>query len=133
MREKFTAGPWVVHPMRSSKTGLDAGRGFDYPWHIVPESHASRQIGGSIDKEYDRATYAKEICAFGDFSRFDHSEVVANARLIASAPDLYAALEQVQIDIKRAATNNVIWPDTQRQIEAALLKARGTEVTNADR
>lgn len=50
-------------------------------------------------------------------------EVAANARLIAAAPDLLAALEAVVRDVERVAKNDVIWPATLKQARAAIRKA----------
>lgn len=50
-----------------------------------------------------------------------------DAKLFAAAPDLFAALEEVKRDIKRAALNNVVWPSTVKQIDAALRKAQPSE------
>ncbi len=129
---KHTPGPWIIHPMKSSRTGLDAGSGFDYPWHIVPASHAGRYIGGSIDKEYDRVTYAKEICTFMDFNRFEREEVQANARLIAAAPAMLEALEGLlatiaipAIKISIDASEDDIWEKAIKDSRAAIRLAEG--------
>lgn len=57
--------------------------------------------------------------------RRDGDEVAANARLIAAAPDLLAALEAILPD---AIANHIGGPDTQARIDAAraaIAKAKG--------
>lgn len=78
---QFTPGPWAVHPR------------FAY---IVPLDHAERPIGGAEDDAYDLAHYAQEICALHHPDRHrSEIESKANAHLIAAAPDLLEALENL--------------------------------------
>ena len=71
---KWTEGEWAVHPQRAV---------------VVPAAHVSRPIGMAEDPAVDLATYAQEICLlhWPDPHRSE-TEVRANARLIAAAPDL---------------------------------------------
>ena len=94
---KFTPGPWQIHPLRSSRSGLDAGTGLDYPWHIVPADHANRPIGGSINPAEDLRVYARAICEFNDYKHKGSEEINANANLIAAAPELFEALNRTLI------------------------------------
>jgi hypothetical protein len=80
----FTPGPWIVHH-HSQKDWA----------YVVPAIHASRPIGGSSDDQEDRDNYAQQICSIRDD---DHGrgDALANARLIAAAPDLLEALMEVK-------------------------------------
>lgn len=53
------------------------------------------------------------------------TEAEANARLMAAAPDLMAALEAMVKDIEAVAKNDVVWPATLKQARAAIAKAKG--------
>ena len=86
----FTPGPWVVHPK--------------WPGIVVPLADAGKKIGGSCDPDREAAEYAKQIVSYLQISdeypafyrsRLSLSEARANARLIASAPELLAAMQDV--------------------------------------
>jgi len=74
----FTPGPWRQHAYFSAR--------------IVPQDHAKRAVGGSVHDAEDERTYAQEICVV-HVDRHGRGDATANARLIAAAPDLLAALQ----------------------------------------
>lgn len=87
------------------------------PWFIHwgskgPEVHSNPDEGDS---------------PIADIPASENPNAEQDARLIASAPEMLAALEEVQRDIARAAQNNVIWPDTRRMIAAAIDRATGRQ------
>jgi hypothetical protein len=82
-----TPGPWA--PMES------------WPDNVVPALHVTRSLGCSIYPKQD-AEYATVIalCCGSDYAdefpnRIGHQEAEANARLIAAAPELLAALQGI--------------------------------------
>ena len=76
-----TPGPWAVH---------------EHCAYVVPTAHVKRPIGGSSNRTRDLAEYAQEICALQWPDRHrQKAEVKANARLIAAAPELLAALQAI--------------------------------------
>lgn len=78
--DRPTPGPWAVHPHFA---------------HVVPAEHVTRPIGGASDDVVDLRDYAQEICAMHWPDRHrSQSEVRANARLIAAAPELFEALRE---------------------------------------
>ena len=95
------------------------------PWDAVDEGHAVVIYGGADVDSQDRPT-VKPVCEVADT---DHEE--ANARLIAAAPDLLAALDNImgyfrsgnEIPVERA-TIMANAPEIEAA-RAALKKARG--------
>lgn len=81
MSQQHTPGPWEVHAWTA---------------RVVPADHVLRPIGSDEDPAKDRETYAQEICLlhWPDRNRSE-AEVQANARLIASAPELLEALSNI--------------------------------------
>lgn len=83
----YTPGPWAV---------LDG-----FPTEIVPEAHRHRSCGASIYEAEDRDRYALRIATadLNTLSGFAHEipreQAKANARLIAAAPKLLSALEEI--------------------------------------
>lgn len=82
MASKFTSGPWSVMMQNVRKEGRAYGHGYMAPIQVGESSNAGNvlaivYLGG------DGAVY------------YDRDSVVANAHLIAAAPDLYAALENL--------------------------------------
>lgn len=103
---KWTPGPWVVSGVR--------GRMGSTPILAV----YSEAPGPMQDK-----THA--LVLYGDGSAPQHIQAHADARLIASAPDLYEALKDV-LRIARAASTGVTGNIARiAKAEAALAKARG--------
>lgn len=103
-----TPGPWAVHHIRA---------------YVVPSAHAARPIGAAEDDDCDLATYAQEICAmhWPDRHRTEN-EVLANARLIAAAPEMLEALRRAERYIS----------DDQPDEEGSLLKAIRAAIAKAE-
>jgi hypothetical protein len=82
---EHTPGPWT----------LLSG----FPEKIVPVAHKSRSLGGSINEDDDRDHFALVIATAerNRYSKFAHEiseeQARANARLMAAAPELLAALQ----------------------------------------
>ena len=119
MSEKFTPGPWWVQNGTDVFTGLNAKRrdGVESAnndgWHI-----ADCSMGVTFDTDGQKRTLLP-------------SEMVANAHLIAAAPEMYEALQAIlpYVPISSASEGgavarswNVIAAD---KVRAALKKARG--------
>jgi hypothetical protein len=75
-----TPGPWTRHDWKSMP-------------YVVPVGHQSRKIGCSIHDEEDVREYA-QVIAIVNQDRHGRGDREANARLIAAAPDLLAALSE---------------------------------------
>lgn len=73
---KFTPGPWCAH--RS------------FPEFIVPVEDADKKIGATENK-WERHEFARIVHAVRGAS----PERLANAALIAAAPEMYALIEQL--------------------------------------
>lgn len=100
METKFTPGPWVVGQY-SDTMGYDCMTG-------------GVRVGPVV---LDGADYGQKPCA--DLHIDDHFRMMADAHLIAAAPDLYAALEWVRDNLHAHPEN------TAKVVAAALAKARG--------
>ena len=99
-KQNHTPGPWILvldnHPNHRSI-------------YVRTDSH-----GGNIAK----------VVATRDSSNdatWSQSRVEANARLIAAAPDLLAALERVTLQLAHEHTNDEAWVEAR----AAIAKATG--------
>lgn len=98
------------------------------PWHYRFETVADDW--GEI-RTSDRSLVAK--CAFGHWSEDDlnaHRRAKTdpasdNARLIAAAPDLYAALERIVGSVAKCQSGDVCQTSDFDDARAALAKARG--------
>lgn len=101
---KFTPGPWRV--------GIDDSGGQFSGWPSVWCDGADATI-------VHRAGFHQEF--WGDLSQ---RETLANARLIAAAPDLYAALDNMYLHFF-GASGGAGTNDVMRNAKAALAKARG--------
>lgn len=90
------------------------------PWIVLPESLGSIVTADKrLDIAQAHATKAVRTSA-------DHAERMANARLIAAAPELLAALELAQVWIQEARVSGCVptrAENTARTISAALAKA----------
>jgi hypothetical protein len=108
--DKATPGPWAVEPH----------------WlHIIPESHLGRPFGGSIVDDDDRNNYMQTIAAVRDYDRHGRGDAMANARLIAAAPDLLAACRQVSEFLSSHCGCDECWGQ-MHAIRAAIAKAEST-------
>jgi len=90
------------------------------PWEIVQSDHGIVVCTESSKTRYGASRYA----AIGGFERSDPqqlAEALANARLIAAAPDL---LEALQILFERANRNSID-PFALQQAVDAITKATG--------
>lgn len=105
-----TAGPWVLHPIKCGTA------------YVVPFKHSNRAVGGHAIKAEDLRIYAQEICAINHEDRHRPvAEQLANARLIAAAPELLDALS--------AFVNNPGLTETERQHKAIAAVAKATGAT----
>lgn len=95
-----TPGPWVAHPDDQGGAGLAA--------YVPVDAPESRHVVARVVC-YDRAT--------------DTLPYQANARLIAAAPDMLAALKNIVHDIRRGNGGN----DCLTEAEAVIAKANGTD------
>ncbi len=78
----YTPGPWAQHRY--------------FPEYVVPADHADRKVGAATDPARDLAEYAQSVCRTYKSDRHrPQSELAANIRLIASAPDLLEALKKI--------------------------------------
>lgn len=109
------------------------------PWHVDPDNFNGRRQSGLCASIMDakKDVYLAEVWA--DFEREENDEDIelppsgtglANAQLIAAAPDLLAAL-QATLDLWGAAgfdvCDNPNCGCVQHQARAAIAKAEGTQ------
>ena len=73
-----TPGPWAVM----------------WDFSIAPADHSNRLLGAASDNARDRDEYAQTI-ANVELDRHGRGDRMANARLIAAAPDLLVALRSL--------------------------------------
>ena len=116
-----TPGPWSVME--------------GWPLEIVPAAHVARSLGASIYPEQD-AEYAQPIAqarfdAFTQADKFPHrrvhrAEAMANARLIAAAPELLAALIECADQIENGAVGMGAVHAANRA-RAVIAKATGSQ------
>ena len=108
---KFTPGPWTVF---IDDTG---GQWTGWPISIAAANEEDKSIvrpGGQWPYEWDAA--------------MSQREAIANAHLIAAAPELYAALQEIVTPVIRAAMAKYHTPDCPCNYcaaIAALAKAEG--------
>lgn len=100
MKTKHTAGPWTV-----CKTTMD---GEPIAYHIC-----DNQLGTS-----------EPICFSSSYIRRPADELMANASLIAAAPDLLAALQMAREALEQASSPACFNPH-RVAIRAAIAKANG--------
>ena len=102
---KFTPGPWVVEPVNHDNDGGTLVRLTDYP-----NPNCVANVWGT------------------ESARTPNAEGIANAHLIAAAPDLYAALLVAELASEELCQGqdpaNECWV-TLATVRAALAKARG--------
>ena len=77
-----TPGPWAVA----------------WDFSIIPEAHKNRLLGAASDDIRDRDEYAQTIASV-DRDRHGRGDQMANALLIALAPDLLSALIKLSNEV----------------------------------
>lgn len=100
---KHTPGPWAHHHSPKDTT-------------ISVNTLDGNEIGGVWVKMW------------GDGRRGINETVLANAHLIAAAPDLLAALKEINDWIINWSPDFIMddeWPDTDKKLRAAIAKAEG--------
>lgn len=101
---KHTPGPWAVHAHHA---------------YVVPAGHERRYIGFAEDDEKDLRDFAQAICAIRWPDRHrPEAEAKANARLIAAAPLMLEALENLENDDGLRMPDSA-WELVQEAVEAA--------------
>ncbi|HEV8639415.1 MAG TPA: hypothetical protein VG370_34840 [Chloroflexota bacterium] len=109
------------------------------PWHFEPDRF-DRIYGGEVIKAGEPGIQAFPVAVVCDFNRYDRDdERTANARLIAAAPDLLAALRALlAVDDEPCRfdhhgycqAHHVSAPCIVGQARAAVAKAAGQEGTS---
>ena len=107
----------------TSQAGFTPG-----PWHVFdPGPHDLMQVRG----EPDEGTDGPKVCDINDIGGY-LGDYEANARLIAAAPELYEALEQLALRCDTTALEDGSSIDTLRA-HVVLAKARGETFELAER
>lgn len=116
--EKFTPGPWKVGWEKNSLL-------FPFIWQENGYAIA-KMCGRPIDRLAD---IADPVNSLDDYA--DPENVLANARLIAAAPEMYYALKHYFDLIQRADYGDIVAEQKIFEdicyIESALMKAEGEE------
>ena len=110
-------------PERAAPESGGAGKWTPGPWKVAPEfsqDHGQFSIGGPD---------GHEIAAVTAWIGAERLEATANAHLIATAPDLYAALCRVCNELEMPGERGVLHdvPAALEAARAALAKARGAQ------
>lgn len=121
MTEKFTQGEWTAHIGIMEPTYIFIGKEDDY---VDGETPVICELHHGIKKKYP-GSHTMD---------FDHTEMNANAALIAAAPKMYNRLKEVKSDFRALLFNPYISEHTKEcikimidHIEDDLKKARGEE------
>ncbi|WP_206628115.1 hypothetical protein, partial [Mesorhizobium sp. M1A.F.Ca.IN.020.06.1.1] len=72
---------------------------------------------------FPRGYQSNPVCGVSRYLGQDSGEISANARLIASAPDMLAVLQQVEAEM--AAGFGSSFGETREQVRRAIAKATG--------
>ena len=125
---------------KTAETSKDGTAGFTQgPWAIAPHSHRDETrdvVAGYEEVEEDGRTIkqAHWVCQLDAQLDFDsdveeqYATMEANANLIASAPDLHAALKALwneTVESGNATATDFLWPSVRAKVLAALAKAEG--------
>lgn len=114
MNEKFTPGPWKVRDGINVFTRNGARRR-DGVEAAINDAWQVSDTGSGLTRDTD-----------GQKRTLNSVEMVANAHLIAAAPDLYAALKCLYDMLHVASADHRIWTvGMQQAAKDALAKARG--------
>ena len=115
-----TPGPWTVH---SHWRGM-----------VVPAIDVEKKRGGAVDPDVEAREYAKVIherggSVYPEFyrSRVMREEAVANARLIAAAPDLLDALRNLYALVQGEAPSLLEDDHHDGIVRRAIAKAKTAE------
>lgn len=96
------------------------------PWRIDPDFNRDVQTADGAH-EIATAEYGKPLCTDADYSvPQDFDEAIANARLMAAAPDLLAALQMARslmVTVNNYSTDGA----SIRVIDSAIAKATGEQ------
>ena len=127
---KHTPGPWAIGYDTETRKGVNAANVFS----VAKDAEGFPQCIAQMPGLFLNTTLAEQERAALD--RADVANALANARLIASAPDLLAALESAALTMDNAA--NLLLGDTDENVaiaehltacamsaRAAIAKARG--------
>ena len=116
--EKFTPGPWVAD-WKNNPTF------FPFVWQ--KNGYAVAKMCGKPNSQLENTTIP--AACLSDFT--EPEKVLANAALIAAAPEMYYALEHYFDLIQRADCGDIVAEQKIFEdicyIEGALMKARGEE------
>ena len=119
MAEKWTPGPWCYENIGEKENLYAVG----VAWRLDDESFT--QLSGhvsSYDEDGNEVLHRDAVCFLEEHAT--DGSIHADARLIAAAPELYAALA----DLVYAIACNELMPESVsylREARAALAKARG--------
>ena len=111
-KPKFTPGPW----RRTITTVPSVSEGYDISPNIVNLTIGDRNI---------------PLAAIGMNSTAETMEffwkMVANAALIAAAPDMYELLDRIKGILEKCRLENSIDAEAEHEIDRLLAKARGED------
>ncbi len=112
MTASFTPGPWTSYPCSLEKYS-----------RVITAKRCMVQVAYTGLNHYDQVAMTKEV--YGDRTTYGPGEeTTANARLIVAAPDMYAALKNINsLDPQESSTTE--WNDAFMQVRAVLAKAEG--------
>lgn len=108
----MTTNQMTTHPTAPTAGVQSGAQHTPGPWAAIPCSDGTEITAGKY-----------RIALIGESVRFSESEPRANARLIASAPELLAALEAVAADPRMVRLRT----EHQTMIRTAIAKARGNQ------
>ena len=119
----------MTAPTTTSNMGADASRGHT-PGEWVVDGPKPMEITGDVFRVHDSDLFPMAFVPAWDEP--DRSEAEANARLIAAAPDMLAALEDSLPELVALLTHLDDAPELEAKIakaRAAIAKARGAAPT----
>ena len=127
---KHTPGPWAIGYDTETRKGVNAANVFS----VAKDAEGFPQCIAQMPGLFLNTTLAEQERAALD--RADVANALANARLIASAPDLLAALESLAWASEHLASRGFLGGEKREQAEArvgervavaraAIAKARG--------
>ena len=117
-KEKFTPGPWYLNPemdLMASEPCIYCGYKPDF---FEPQESIVAEVG---NKEGNIVATAREYSILEP----TEEEVMANANLIAAAPEMYELLKIILNNLRHGIHKSSIGVVTEQRIEDLLAKARG--------